>query len=79
MIDGLSFKMPLGASYAVGRRGITYHPQNSNMHKPTGGTKSVRILLTGGSWIDPSTYRSMFDVRNNAAAAKKLYVVGGPH
>ena len=78
LIDGLSFKMSPGASCVVDRRSVTYHPQGSNIYKPTGGTKLIRILLTGDNWLDPSTFRIMFDVRKNAVAAKKLHVVGGP-
>ena len=79
LIDGLSFKMQPGASYVVDRRSVTYHPQGSNIYRATGGTKLIRILLTGDNWLDPSTFRIMFDVRNNAVAAKYLYVLGGPH
>ena len=80
LIDGLSFKMNPGASYVVDRRSVTYHPQGSNIYKSSGGTKLIRILLTGDNWLDPSTFRIMFDVRNNATAnTKKLYVLGGPH
>ena len=79
LIDGLSFKMNPGASYVVDRRSVTYHPQGSNIYKPTSGTKLIRILLTGDNWLDTSTFRILFDVRNNTAAAKKLYVLGGPH
>ena len=79
LIDGLSFKMRPGASYVVDRRSVTYHPQGSNIYKATGGTKLIRILLTGDNWLDPSTFRIMFDVRNNGTSAKFLYVIGGPH
>ena len=80
LIDGLSFKMNPGASYVVDRRSVTYHPQGSNIYKSASGTKLIRILLTGDNWLDTSTLRIMFDVRNNATtAAKKLYVLGGPH
>jgi hypothetical protein len=79
LIDGLSFKMNPGASYIVDRRSVTYHPQGSNIYKTASGTKLIRILLTGDNWLDTSTFRIMFDVRNNAGAALKLYVLGGPH
>ena len=79
LIDGLSFKMQPGASYVVDRRSVTYHPQGSNIYKATGGTKLIRILLTGDNWLDPSTFRIMFDVRNNGTSGKSLYVLGGPH
>ena len=79
LIDGLSFKMQPGASYVVDRRSVTYHPQGSNIYKATGGTKLIRILQTGDNWLDPSTFRIMFVVRNNASPEKILYVLGGPH
>ena len=80
LIDGLSFKMNPGASYVVDRRSVTFHPQGSNIYKTSSGTKLIRILLTGDNWMDTSTFRIMFDIRNNDAdAAKKLYVLGGPH
>ena len=79
LIVGLSFKMNPGASYVVDRRSVTYHPQGSNIYKTSSGTKLIRILLTGDNWLDTSTFRIMFDVRNNADAARKLYVLGGPH
>ncbi len=79
LIEGLSFKMTPGASYVVDRRSVTYHPQGSKICKPTSGTKLIPILLTGDNWLDPCTFRNMFDGRNNAAAAQKLFVLGGPH
>ena len=79
LIDGLSFKMQPGASYVVDRRSVTYHPQGSNIYKATGGTKLIRILLTGDNWLDVNTFRIMFDVRNNGTPAQYLYVLGGPH
>ena len=80
LIDGLSFEMNPGASYVVDWRSVTFHPQGSNIYKTSSGTKLIRILLTGDNWLDTSTFRIMFDVRNNEAdVAKKLYVLGGPH
>ena len=80
LIDGLSFKMNPGASYIVDRRSVTFHPQGSNIHKTSSGTKLIRILLTGDNWLDTSTFRIMFDVRNNEGTpGQKLFVLGGPH
>ena len=79
LVDGLSFKLNPGASYVVDRRSVTYHPQGSNIYKPSAGAKLVRIVLTGDNWLDPSTFRVMFDVNNDDADAdKELRVVGGP-
>ncbi len=80
LIDSLSFKAPPGASYVTDRRSVTYHPQGSNIYTTGAGTKLFRILLTGDSWLDPSTFRVMFDVRNTETtdATKKLRCLGSP-
>lgn len=79
LVDGLSFKLNPGASYVVDRRSVTYHPQGSNIYKPSSGTKLIRILLTGDNWMDPSTFRVMFDLNNDdETPAKLLRPVGGP-
>jgi hypothetical protein len=79
LIDGLSFKLNPGASYVVDRRSVTYHPQGSNIYMPGAGNKLIRIMITGDNWLDPSTFRVMFNLKNNDAdAAKKLRPLGGP-
>ena len=75
LIDGLSFKMKGGASYITDRRSVTFHPSGSNIYKPTGGTKLIKLNITGDSWLDPSTCRIMFDLRNNG---KIVTVSGAP-
>jgi hypothetical protein len=63
----------------VDRRSVTYHPQGSNIYKPGAGTKLIRIMLTGDNWMDPSTFRVMFDLNNDETnAAKSLRPLGGP-
>ena len=81
LIDGLSFKLPPGSSYITDRRKSTYWASGSNIYKPLAGTKVVRFLLNGedGTWIDPSTIRVQFELRNNEAFAKKVRPLGGPH
>ena len=71
LIDGLSFKLNPGASYVIDRRSVTFHPQGSNLYKPKEGTKLIRILLTGDSWLDTSTLRIMFRL-NNDGTGKQL-------
>ena len=65
LIDGLSFKMKGGASYITDRRSVTFHPSGSNIYKPTGGTKLIKLNITGDNWLDPCTCRIMYDLRNN--------------
>ena len=86
LIDGLSFKMKGGASYITDRRSVRFHPSGSNIYKPTGGTKLIKLNITGDSWLDPSTCRIMFDLRKNgttvtvsgAQVEQILRPLGGP-
>ncbi len=82
LIDGLSFKLAPGASYVTNRRSVTFYPQEGNSYTPT-GVKVIRIALTGDGWLDPSTLRVMYDLKNvttNTVATdpKELRPVGGP-
>ena len=78
LIDGLSFKMKGGASYITDRRSVTYHPAGSNIYRPDGGTKLIKINITGDQWLDPSTCRVMFDFRNMGGEPQELRTLGGP-
>ena len=77
LIDGLSFKMKGGASYITDRRSVTYHPAGSNIYRPNGGTKLIKINITGDQWLDPSTC-IMFDLRNMGDDPQELRPLGGP-
>ena len=82
LIDGLSFKLSPGASYIQERKSVSFHPQGSNIYS-TNGTKLIKLLVSGDSWMDPSTFRVMFDLLNTPtggdAATKELRPLGGPH
>ena len=77
LVDGLSFKLDPGASYINERKSVTFHPQGSNIYKPGTGTKLIKIQLTGQDWLDPTTFRVMFDVVNDDEE-KYLRPVSGP-
>ena len=79
LIDGLSFKLKPGANYVTNRRSVTFHPQGSNIYKTQSGTKVLKIVLNSNDWLDPSTVRLMFDVKNiDADALKRLRTISGP-
>jgi len=79
LIDPLSFRLTKTASYITKRRSCTYHPQGSNIYHPTTGTKLIKILLSGTDWLDPSTFRIMFDLKNDDGDENhNLYPLGGP-
>ena len=78
LIDGLCFKLSKTASYVVNRRGVTYHPQGSNYYS-TNGTKLIKFHISGSDWLDPSSFRVMFDLVNTDAIPNhKLRPIGGP-
>ena len=71
-------KLKQGASYITNRRSVTYYPHGGNQYSPT-GVKVIKLMLTGSDWLDPSTLRMMFDLRNtNATEANILYTISGP-
>ena len=78
LIDSLSFKLKPGASYITNRRSVSYFPHGGNSYSPT-GVKVIKLVLTGDQWLDPSTVRFQFTVRNNhATAACILRTISGP-
>ncbi len=82
LIDSLSFKLPSSGQYVTDRRSVTFHTEGSNSYSASAGTKVIRFRLAGdGSWLDPSTFRIMFDVVNADAApdTKKLRPIGKAH
>ena len=56
LVDGLSVKLAPGASYITDRRSVSFYPQGSNIYSSTSGTKLIRIVLTGDSWMDPKLF-----------------------
>jgi hypothetical protein len=82
LIDGLSFKLPPGSSYITDRRKCTYWASGSNIYKPESGTKVMRFQLNGedGTWLDPSTIRVQFTLKNDeGTSGKAIRPLGGPH
>jgi hypothetical protein len=82
LIDSLSFKLPSSGQYVQDRRSCTFHTEGSNSYSATAGTKVIRFRLAGdGSWLDPSTFRIMFDVVNASdnPGVKVLRPIGRAH
>ena len=77
IIDGLDFKLKPGARYLLNRRFVTFHPSGASTYTTN---SLIRIVLIGANdWLDPSTLRIMFDLRNNApTVGLKLRPLGGP-
>ena len=54
LVDSLSFKLRNSAKYVTDRRSVTFHPSGSNVYKSTAGTKVLKLVLTGDSWLAPT-------------------------
>ena len=79
LIAGPSFKLANTASYITNRRSVTFHPQGSNIYSPSIGVKLIKITIASHDWLDPSTFRIMFDSQNTSGVAGlRLRPVGGP-
>ena len=76
LIDGLSFKLPPGATYVTDRKSVTYYASGSNDYS-TSGTKLVKLVANSDGWMDPSTLRISFDVLNMADSAVLLRPLSG--
>ena len=82
MIDSLSFKLPPGSSYVVDRKKSSFWAIGCNIYAPTTGTKVMKFQLSGeqGTWLDPSSVRLQFAVKNNEGDGNKiLRPLGGAH
>ena len=76
LIDGLSFKLPPGATYVTDRKSVTYYTSGSNEYS-TSGTKLIKIVANSDGWADPSTLRISFDVLNTDLTAALLRPLSG--
>ena len=63
LIGGLSYKLKPGASYVTNRRSVSYFAQGGHSYSPT-GVKVMKFNPTGDQWLDPSTFRVMFQLNN---------------
>ncbi len=82
LIDSLSFELPRSGQYVTDRRSCTFRTEGSNSYSASAGTEVIRCRLAGdGQWMDPSTFRIMFDVVNNDPTpdAKRLRPIRQAH
>ena len=77
LIEGLSFKLQPGASYITNRRSVTFHPNGSDIYGAS-GTKVIKIRINGTDWLDPTTCKLMFTLKNTDTA-NTMEFVSGPH
>ena len=77
--ESLSFKLRPSASYVTDRKFVTFWPQGSSEYKVTGGVKVIKININGTDWLDPSSIKLHFIVKNNDTANPLRPFVTGIH
>ena len=81
LLDSLDFTLGKTANYVQSRRSTSFYPSGAGTFS-SDGVRVLRINLTGlgDAWLDPTTLRLQFQVRNtNAATNRILEPVSGPH
>ena len=68
LISQLSFQLPAVATYARERRLVQVMPQGANSFAPDGNQVLTFNLTSQDGWLDPSSLRLHFRIRNTAAA-----------
>ena len=69
LISQLSFQLPAVATYARERRLVQVFPQGANTFAPNGNQVLTFNLTSQDGWLDPSSLRLQFRIRNTIAAA----------
>ena len=72
LIDRRSFKLSPGASYVTNRRSVTWYTSGAQSYISGQGARCIRIQFNGDGWLDPSTLRMMFTLRNTDSNAAHL-------
>ena len=65
LIGGVSYKLKPGASYVTDRRSVSYFASGGNTYSPN-GVKVMKFNIAGDQWLDPSTFRVAFQLKNHS-------------
>ena len=77
LISGLSYKLGSTASYITERKSCTYYAMGGNAYAPNSGTKVIKLVINGDSWLDPQTPKIQFDVQNLSGTIPLRTLSGG--
>ena len=77
LITGLSYKLDSTASYITERKSCTYYAMGGNSYSSNSGTKVIKLVINGDSWLDPQTLKIQFDVQN-LSGTNPLRTLSGP-
>ena len=72
LIDGLSFKLSPGASYVSERKSVSWFASGAQSYISGQGARVIRLQINGDGWLDPSTVRLIYTLRNNSTTTAAL-------
>ena len=78
LIDSLSYKLDATASYITARDSATFWASGSNQYSPTGVRVMKLTINNTDGWLDPSTVKVQFDIKNLGGNGKTLRMISGP-
>jgi hypothetical protein len=78
LIDSLSYKLDATASYITARDSATFWASGSNQYSPTGVRVTKLTINSTDGWLDPSTVKVQFDIKNLGGHGKYLRMISGP-
>ena len=80
LIESLDFRLGATAKHVQNRRSVKFYPSGASSFNNR-GVRVIRLTLTSDNgWIDPSTLRIQFAVRNLSGTAREVVQpVSGPH
>ena len=80
LIQSLDFKIGQTAKHVQNRRSVSFYPSGAGTFSNR-GVRVIRVTLTSeNGWIDPSTLRLQFAIRNlDGTANHVVQPVSGPH
>ena len=64
LLDGLSFRLSPGASYTLNTRSCTWYTSGAQSYVSGQGARVIRLQINGDGWMDPSTIRLLFTIKN---------------
>ena len=80
LIDSLAFRLLPTASYVLDRKSVSCLASGTQSYISGQGSRVLSIRLNYDTgWLDPSTVRLVYTLRNNSGvAAQVLRPIGGP-
>jgi len=67
LIKNLDYSLPSSSNYITDRKSVLFQPLGASSYSHN-SNRIIKFRLTGDNWLDPSTVRIQYTLRNNGAA-----------